>query len=207
MADSFGGGLRIYINESISVKQLNLHKDDSETLFLEINFRLRQWLAVGAYKPPDRSKSVFLECLSKSLSIYLDTYENVILLGEFNMTTEDKKLQFLEDSFNLDRLIKKQICFEGFHSCIDLIIPNRKAYFKRTCILETGISDFHKLTVVSLKSQTLNAPPKRKLYIDYKAFDGNSFNNDLKTKLAPIKILDYSSFEDIFINVLNTHAL
>ena len=37
-------------------------------------------------------------------------------------------------------------------------------------------------------------------------FNENSFNNDLKAKLDSIKILDYSSFEDIFINVLNTHA-
>ena len=78
--DSFGGGLCMYVNESIPVKQQNSRKDDSETLFLEINLRFRKWLIVGAYKPPDQSKSVFLESLSKSLSIYLDTYENVILL-------------------------------------------------------------------------------------------------------------------------------
>ena len=51
--DSFGGGLCMYVNENIPVKQLNSHKDDSETLFLEINLRLRKWLIVGAYKPPD----------------------------------------------------------------------------------------------------------------------------------------------------------
>ena len=70
--------------------------------------------------------------------------------------------------------------------------------------IRTGISDFHKLTAINLKSQ--KAPPKRKLYRDYKAFDENSFNNDLKIKLDVIKILDYSSFEDTLINVLNTHT-
>ena len=29
--------------------------------------------------------------------------------------------------------------------------------------------------------------------------------NNLKTKIDPIKIIDYSSFKDIFINVFNTH--
>ena len=61
---SFGGGLYIYLNESIPVKQLNSHEEDSETFFLEINLRLRNWLIVGAYKPPHQSKSVFLESLS-----------------------------------------------------------------------------------------------------------------------------------------------
>ena len=191
----------------IPVKQLNLHKDDSETLFLEINLRLRKWLIVVAYKPTDQSNSVLLESLCKRLSIYLDTYENVMLLGDFNITPEDRNLQLSAESFNLEHLIKNPTCFKGSPSCIDLIIADRKAYFKKACILlEPGISDFHKLTTVSLKSQILKAPPKRKLYRDYKAFDENSFNHDLKTKLDSVKILDYSSFEDIFINVLNTHT-
>ena len=176
--DTFGGGLCMYVNESILVNQLNSRKDDSETFFLEINFRLRKWLIAGAYKPPDQSKSVYLESLSKSIFIYLDTYKN------FSMTPEDKNLHLFADSLNLEHLIKKPTCFKGPPSCIDLIITNRKAYFKKVCILETGISDFHKLTAVSLKSQILKAPPKRKLYCTYKTFDENSFNNDLKTKLG-----------------------
>ena len=121
------------------------------------------------------------------------------------MTPEDKNLQLFANHFHLEHLIKKSICFKGSPSFIDLIITNRKAYFKKAYIIETGISDFYKLTAVSWKSQILKAPPKPKLYRDYKATDENSFNNDLKTKLDSIKILDYSSFEDIFIYVLNTH--
>ena len=34
----------MYVNERIPIKQLNSQKDDSETLFLEINLRLRKWL-------------------------------------------------------------------------------------------------------------------------------------------------------------------
>ena len=37
-------------------------------------------------------------------------------------------------------------------------------------------------------------------------FDKNSVSNDLKSKFGSIKILDYSSFEDIFMKILNTHA-
>ena len=59
--DGFGGDLYMYVNESIPVKQLNSHKYDSETLFLEINVRLRYWPIVDAYKPPEQSKYVFSE--------------------------------------------------------------------------------------------------------------------------------------------------
>ena len=82
----FTRGIRFYVNESIPVKQLNLHKDDSETLFLEENLRLGKGLTVDACKFPDQSKSVSLESLFKSLSIYLDTYQNVLLLADLNMT-------------------------------------------------------------------------------------------------------------------------
>ena len=88
--DSFGRDLCMYVNGRIPVKQLNSHKHYSETLFLEINLRLRKWLIVGPYKPPDQSKLIFLLSLSKNLSIYVDKFENVVLLGDFDMTTQDK---------------------------------------------------------------------------------------------------------------------
>ena len=66
--------------------------------------------------------------------------------------------------------------------------------------------DFHKLTSVSLILQIIKAPPKWKLYRYYKSFDENNFNYDLKSKLNSIEYLDSFCFEDIFINVLNTHA-
>ena len=51
--------------------------------------------------------------------------------------------------------------------------------------------DFHKLTAVSLKYQVLKAPVKHK---------------DLKLKLDSLEELNYSLFENIFIDVLSTHA-
>ena len=96
------------------------------------------------------------------------------------MTSKDKNLQLFAGFFDLELLIKKPTCFKGSPSCIDLTITNR---------------------AVSLKSQTLKAFPERKLYRDWKTFD-----SDLKSKIDSMTNLDYSSFEKIFINVLNTHA-
>ena len=128
------------------------------------------------------------------------------MLGDFNMTPEDKNMQLFAESFNLENLIKEPTCFKRSPSCIDLIITSRKPYCEKTCLIETGLSDFHKLVAVSLKTQKLKTPPKRKLYREYKTFDENNSNNDLKSKLDTINNLDYSTFEDIFISALNTHA-
>ena len=58
---------------------------------------------------------------------YLDSYENITLLGDFNIIPEDKNLQHFTDPFSLEHLINKPTCFKGSPSCIDLIINNRKS--------------------------------------------------------------------------------
>ena len=68
------------------------------------------------------------------------------------------------------------------------------------------ISYFHKLTALSLKSQILKAPPKIKTYRNYKAFDENRFNENLKFKLDSIDKPDYSLLESSLIDVLRSHA-
>ena len=129
-----------------------------------------------------------------------------VLLGHLNMTPENTNLQHFTDSFNLENLIHEATCFKGLPSCINLIITNRKPYFKNICVTTTGMSDFLVSTAVSLKSQVLKAPAKRKFYSKYENFDEDNFNKDLKLKLDPLKELDYSLFENTFMNVLNTHA-
>ena len=145
-------------------KQLNLHLEkETEAIYLEINIRLRKWLTVGLYKPPNQNNSLFLENMSQNLSRYLNSYENITLLGDFNMSPEDRNLQHFKDTFRLEHLISEPTCLKGSSSCIDLIITNRKSYFKNTRVTVTGISDFYKLTAVTLKSQILKAPPKKRL--------------------------------------------
>ena len=56
----------------------------------------------------------------------------------------------------------------------------------KSCVTVTGISDFHKRTLVSWKSPTLKALPKIKTYRNYKTFHETRFNEDLKHKLDSI---------------------
>ena len=74
------------------------------------------------------------------------------------MTPENTNLQHFTDSFNLENLIHETTCFKGLPSCIDLIITNRKPYFKNTCVTIAGMSDFRKLIAVSLQFQVLKYP-------------------------------------------------
>ena len=79
-------------------------------------------------KTPTQSDSLFLENLLHSLSTCLKGYDNILLLGDFNMTPKHRNLQHFVDPFNLENLKHEATCFKGLPSCIDLIIINRKPY-------------------------------------------------------------------------------
>ena len=145
----FGGGLCLYVTDSIASKQLNSHKENIyvEAIYLEINIRKSKWLIKDTYKPPGQKNSLFLENLSNNLSTYLKDYD-ILLLKDFNMIPENTNLQHFTNSFNTENLIHEATCSKGRPS-IDLIITNRKPYFKYTCVTATWMSDFHKLTAVN----------------------------------------------------------
>ena len=92
--NSCGGSLSMHVKEIISVKQLNLHKDDSDTLILIANLHLRKSLIIGAYKPPEQIRIIFLENLSKSFSIYRDRYMCIYMYIHVNMYTRNLNIRF-----------------------------------------------------------------------------------------------------------------
>ena len=68
----FGGGICLYVKDSIASKELNSHKEniDAEAIYLEINIRKRKWLIIGTYKPPSQNDSLFiLLYISKTMMI------------------------------------------------------------------------------------------------------------------------------------------
>lgn len=80
-------------------------------------------------------------------------YDNIILLGDFNLTPSNKDLQDFLNVFNFKILVNEPTCFKGEEpSCINLIITNQKNYFKKFTTFVTGISDIHKSTAAVLKS-------------------------------------------------------
>ena len=90
--------------------------------------------------------------MSTALQDLSKTYENIMLLGDFNMTPVNVNLDLFLDTFNLENLVKEPTCFKGeIPSCIELTVTNQKNLFSNTKTFITGISDFHSLVVSSLK--------------------------------------------------------
>ena len=109
--------------------------------------------------------------------------------------------------FNLESLINTPTCFQSDKlRCIDLILTNKKNLFKNSKTFEVGISDHHHLVLTSMRSQYIQGNRNIKFYRDYKSFNFESFNNELNELLKSEKDINYSLFENIFLQVLNAHA-
>ena len=144
----FGGGLILYINESIPCKPLSNHSmfSDLELMAFELHQSKRKWLFLGIYKSPSQNDIEFLRIISLILDYYLPTYENFVVIGDFNLPVENSHLEAIIQAYDLSSLIKKPTCYQSHTpSCIDLILTNRKHLFQLSNTFETGLSDHHKL--------------------------------------------------------------
>ena len=136
---------------------------------------------------------------------YSSIYDNQIILGDFNMEPGSPILISFMQSLNLFNIIKSNTCLKGNGTCIDLILTNRKCYFKHSATFETGLSSHHHLIYSMPKTTFKKKEPKLYKYRDYKKFDSTAFQTDLQSKLEEdYKV--YQNFEETFVRVLAAHA-
>ena len=121
--DRNGGGLLLYINEDIAATELKpTIPDDIEAVFVELNLRSHKWLLAGLYKPRSQDNQYFLNTVLSSIN-HLN-YDNVILLGDFNMQPSDECMVDFQCRLNVKNIVTEPTCFKSVNnpSCIDLIL-------------------------------------------------------------------------------------
>ena len=84
-------------------------------------------------------------------------YENFILIGDFNSEMNENAMNVFCATYNFKNLVKEPTCFKNVDnpSCIDLILTNKPLYFQMSTVIEAGISDFHKLTIATSRSENI----------------------------------------------------
>ena len=116
------------------------------------------------------------------------------------------------DSFcTIDRLkslIKEPTCYKNYEktTCIDLILTNCPKQFQAALTLETGLSDFHKMTVAIFKSYISHQKPKMIFNRNYKHFHRTNVVKEFKNTLLLQKISpkDFSTFKNVVLKTLNS---
>ena len=81
------------------------------------------------------------------------------------------------ESYNLFSLIKETTYYKNPQnpSFIDLILTSSSYSFQNSCLIETGLSDFHKMTVTVMKTSYEKLKPRIINYRDYKNFCNDTF--------------------------------
>ena len=134
--------------------------------------------------------------------------KNVDLLGDFNMSIENPNLKNFMRSFDLDSLIDSPTLYKSINpNCIDLILTNKENNFMKSATLETGLSNHHKLTTTILTRTIKKGSSKKIFYRDYKRFNQKKIETKLKLKINSPTNLNCSTFQVIFLEILNKLSL
>ena len=90
------------------------------------------------------------------------TYENIILIGDFNVQPYKINMSDFSNIDNFKNLIKQNTCYKNREkpSCIEKMLTNFQRSFQNTCLFETGFSGFHKMTVTVMKLHFPKQKPK-----------------------------------------------
>ena len=92
---------------------------------------LQNWLLSCSYYPSKSNIVSHLEHLRRSLDLYPVNYDNLLLMGDFNLNTSELNMKGFCGSYGFKSLIKVSTCFKNPEnpSCIDLILTNHPLSF------------------------------------------------------------------------------
>ena len=203
------------IDESFPSAQLNIH--DYEIRNRRDRDKHGGGLS-GIYRPPRSNNIVtFSEELTDLLSRAINSYDNIILMGDFNIDIKKENstacdiLEKFCDTFNLTNLVKSKTCFMNNHkSTVDLILTNKRRSFQITNVTETGVSDCHELITTFMKSHISRLKPQNVYYCNCKCFNEEKFLSDVKEVDFSFKISNpdenYLVLTNVFSKIVNKHA-
>ena len=152
--NSHGGGILLFIREDIPTKVISITPlKDFEGIFVELNFRKKKVLLCCSYNPHKNLISNHLNILRKILDTQMKIYDNFLIVGDFNSEMTESAMENFCGTYHLHNLIKDPTYFKNPDkpSCIDLLLTNFPKSFLKSQTLETGLLDFHKLTLAVLK--------------------------------------------------------
>ena len=173
-----GGGILLYVREDIPPKLLLVEGNLIEGFFVEINLQNKKtWLIRRSYNPKKTSLSNYIAELSKSLDLLTTKYERLLFLGDLNVGMEDSSIKIFCRNYNLTSMINKPTCYKNPDkpTCIDLILTDCPGSFQNSSVIETDLSDFHKMVVTVMKIPYRKTEPRVINYRDYKIFSYEGF--------------------------------
>ena len=207
-----GGGVIIYVRDHLPCKEIKSYSlpGNVEGIFIDVTIGNTKWLLVGGYNPKKACISDFLNHISKGIDKNLSSHENFLIMGDFNCPVSEKEMKDFCEFYDLENLIKKPTCYKNPKnpSSIDVMLTNKKGNFQNSITIETGLSDWHKMTVTILKTYCRKQDPIIVSYRDYSKFSEEIFRDDLLRQLDVLDIdtMTIDQFNVMFKATINWHA-
>ena len=122
--DSNGCNIMLYFREDIPSNLLATdEKNCIKSFYVELNLRNKKWLINSSYNLNKTKICNLINVLSTYLDLHSTAYEKILILGDFNVGTEEQHMKASCDNYNLTSLIKQSTCYKNPNNptCIDLM--------------------------------------------------------------------------------------
>ena len=132
----------------------------------------------------------------------------MIFLGDF----DEHHMKSFCENYGLKNLIRQPTCYNNPSNpvCIDLILTNVSHCFQSTCVVETGLSDFHLMTLTVMRKSFKKYQPKAINYRSCKNFSNEKYRETLINNLSKENFVSnddgFQRFCHISLDVLSKHA-
>ena len=202
----------MFVSEDIPSNLLTIEEKPIESFYIELNVRNSKWLVNCSYNPHKNSIGNHLDRISESLDLLSSDYEKMIFLGDFNVTDDEHHMKSFCENYGLKNLIRQPTCYKNPSNpvCIDLILTNAPRSFQSTCLVETGLSDFHLMTLTVMRKSFKKYQPKIINYRSYKNFSNEKYRETLINNLSKENFINnddgFQRFCHISLDALNKHA-
>ncbi|XP_072039376.1 polycystin-1-like protein 2 [Amphiura filiformis] len=179
------GGILCYVKDGVVFKEKsNLHDDNIEALWIEINLPHTKPLLLGTVYRVPNSKVDYIDKLDQVFQNYTSLYDDVIIVGDFNLDLckryEASKVNTLATHSNMKQLIKDYTRItETSKTKIDLAFVTKPDKVSSSGVHNLGLSD-HCMIYVIRKNKQIKLPPKTIKTRSFKKFNADDFIDDMK---------------------------
>ena len=222
-----GGGVAILYKKDLKVRKLNINEKSEETLWVEVNTNPKFILGIvyrASYTDLLKEKENGTPLESQLNEVSCKT-NKVIVLGDFNCDTNadtaDNNTKVLQEIFNslgMKQLIEKPTRIEletNKATTIDHVWADEEANIVNLASTIEGISD-HTGLYITVNTTKVKMEPEKSRFRNYKNYDPQNFNNDLKVALEDSYLHELIETEqvdkatgrwvEIFVDTASIHA-
>lgn len=209
-----GGGVALYVSDKLSCQEISFDfQFTTENIWMKLRVSEKLFIIGVLYRPPSKHINNFIEDLDNMLSFVTPTFDEVILLGDFNINffNVDNVATNCCNSYNLTQIINEATRISSNTLLDPIFVSDNDMLLNSGVLAVDNISD-HNLVFCTIKHKKTKFKQKFVTYRNFKNFNLNQFQLDLDN-LPWHELISANDvnkkifiFNNFIINLFNEHA-